>query len=135
MLTLLLSLRARNNLNTPPHVFLKLERATRQGTLKVLLNRHSRACGYLAYAKLNKESFSRFRHHGKLPENAWEWDEGHLVVVADCMWKSLSLVELRRQLRDAVGYARVVAYERGGVIKIWLRRNKLSHFSERIPVT
>jgi hypothetical protein len=130
LLVRLLGLRARCNLNTPSSVFLELESATRYGSVRILADRHGRPCGYVALASLNKESFVRFRHHGELPKNAWEWNEGHLVVVADCMWKSLKLAELLRQLREAVGRARVVGYRRDGLTKICTRRHNIFRFAE-----
>jgi hypothetical protein len=130
LLVRLLGLRARCNLDTPSSVYLKLESATRHGHVSILTDRHGRPCGYVAFARLNKESFVRFRHHGELPENAWEWNEGYLVVVADCMWKRIELAELLRQLREAVGRVRVVGYRRDEGIKICTRQHKIFRLAE-----
>lgn len=134
LLVRLLGLRARYNLDTPFGVYLELESAVRHGGVRILLDRHGRACGYVAFANLGKESFVRFRHHGKLPKDAWEWNEGHLLVIADCVWKNLKLAELLRQLREAVGRARVIGYRRGGIFKICARRNKIFRFIEIKPI-
>lgn len=130
LLVRLVGLRARCNLNTPAGVYLNLENAARNGRVCILADRHGRPCGYVAFANLNKESFVRFRHHGELPKNAWEWNEGHLVVVADCMWRSLELADLLRQLREAVGRVRVVGYRRDGRIKICTRQHKIFRFAD-----
>ena len=126
----LLSLRARNSLDTPPGVFLTLEKAARKHGVSILRNGRGRACGYVAYAQLNKESFALFRSRGMLPHNSWEWDEGNFVIIADCMWKNLKFAECRRQLREAIGRARVIGYIRDGEVKIWSLRNKIFRLVE-----
>lgn len=135
ILVKLLSLRARNSLSTHPDIFLALQKATLRKTVIFLVGRSGRACGYFAYAGLNKESFSRFRDQGALPNNSWEWDEGRLLIVVDCMWRNISFSECRRQLREAIGRARIFAYQRNGVIKIWAKRSTFFHLIERTPIT
>lgn len=72
----------------------------------------SRPVGYVAWANINKASFSRLMKSGQYPTYPYEWNEGGICLILDVFIAERGRYDALRQLRPFLRSRRLIVFRR-----------------------
>lgn len=131
----LLSIRSSGGYATSSEAAETLLRSAKRGQTAVLKDDFERPAGYIAWARINKESYVNFINSGKFPKYHYEWAEGHIILLADVVAYQGAAKFLRRLLLECFGGHRVVVFVRASVVSVYARRRGRFCLVSRTPVS
>jgi hypothetical protein len=115
-----MNLRAALGLNTSPEDTFKLNCSISRNCYEDLKNPWGDYIGYIAWARINKETFLSVVRHGYRLSYPYEWEEGYITHVIDVAvnprWKHYAF----RQIRNFIKERKLVFYEKKGRKVIFL---------------
>jgi len=121
----LLDIRAQYSISTSAETLVMLRNSVKNNLYYIFKNEFSRPIGYLAWARINKESFLELSRSTKMPVYEYEWDEGNIIVLTDVLHKSQSAFQLRGELVKIFHRARIVVLANYSHLSIYLlKRNR-----------
>lgn len=103
-------IRAEKGLDTSPNQLRVISNSIKSEYFKIWRNKDGAAIGYIAWAKINRESYCILQSKNQLPKYDYEWDEGQLTLVIDIVistgWSGylLKLLLEERRKHQAICY-------------------------------
>ena len=130
----LIEVRMRLCLDSPFSTLMNLKNSSLFQCYKIFKNDYERPSGYITWANVNKESFSRLSVCGGVPKYSYEWNEGNLVYLTEFLNSGRSNFSLRREFRLMFRKRRVVMFVRNGCVRIYVRKNSKFILQSRLDL-
>ncbi len=99
----------------------RVERSLSLGFVRSLIRPSGEMLGYIAWARVARESLFAMSHSKKLPHYKHEWNEGHCILITDLSLSGLEPMHEFKFVRQFVNENRIVSYIKKGQPRVWLR--------------
>ena len=118
LLVRVMRFRAMLGLETTASQFNGLFYGSRQGTINIIFNSFERMAGYVAWARLSKESLRMAMDSGQFKLIEEDLNEGHFLLIYDLAVRPFSVGNLRSAFESIPGRFRCILYVRKGILTV-----------------
>ena len=113
-------LRSHKDMQMSTQILRWLKFSSLNTTYELLLDDFDRPIGYVAWAKINRESLFRVLEYGLFPQFEHEWKEGHITLILDIChlgrWSQSATNQIIRTIRKH----KILCYQRNGYYSLWI---------------
>lgn len=102
----------------------RVERSLSFGFVRSLIRPSGEMLGYIAWARVVRESLFLMSHSNGLPHYKHEWNEGYCILITDISLSGLEPIHEFRFVRQFANENRIVSYIKKGQPRVWLRAGK-----------
>lgn len=102
-----------------PQEILAIKIGSENETLKIFFSQFGLPTGYIVWANLCRESLHRFGRINRIPQNFYEWNEGHITTIFDVTFIGGLTQNNQRLLKQFVKSRRLFAFKRRANIKLY----------------
>ncbi|WP_440905890.1 hypothetical protein ACMZOO_06470 [Catenovulum sp. SX2] len=100
----------------------QIKHSVGNNTIYYFENNLLREDGYICWANISKESYTRLVEFGLPPQSPYEYHEGRILFIGQVYSFSKHIGNMKRAIRAVVKGKRLVAFKKDNVVKCYVRK-------------